>query len=108
MLPSGNDAAIALAEWGGLKLKQYSNSAKAIRPMRHLCVKKFVKKMNQLAEEIGLKSTQWNNPHGLSDKQNKSTAYDMAQLCRKAFKSDLFRKIVATQSYKSTKMTSDS
>jgi D-alanyl-D-alanine carboxypeptidase len=35
-----------------------------------------------------------NNPHGLSDPLNYSTTYDLAKLCTKAFKNQIFRSIV--------------
>jgi len=46
-------------------------------------VQVFVKRMNEKAKELGMNSTQFYNPHGLpgkGDKDNKSSAYDMAIL----------------------------
>ncbi len=42
----------------------------------------FVNLMNQKAKELGLTGTHFSNPHGLHDKNNYSTAYDMAKLSR--------------------------
>ena len=42
----------------------------------------FVAMMNAKAAELGLMGTHFANPHGLHDKENYSTAYDMAKLSR--------------------------
>lgn len=60
LLVSSNDAAAALAEQMGEE--------------------KFVKLMNKKAEEIGMKNTKFANPHGLDNKNNYSTAEDLAFL----------------------------
>jgi len=44
-------------------------------------IKRFVKEMNRLAAKMNLKNTNFNNPHGLSDKANHSTAYELGRLC---------------------------
>jgi D-alanyl-D-alanine carboxypeptidase len=59
IVKSANDVAIAVAE-------KISGSEKA-----------FVKKMNLLAKNIGLKNTNFANPHGLPNKSNLSSAYDI-------------------------------
>jgi len=59
IIKSANDVAIAVAE-------KISGSEKA-----------FVKKMNLLAKEIGLKDTYFANPHGLPNKSNLSSANDI-------------------------------
>lgn len=57
MLPSGNDAAMCLADWAGKVL-----SAKIeIKDT----VKVFVQEMNRVAKQLGLKDTRFGNPHGL-------------------------------------------
>lgn len=60
MLPSGNDAAVALARWGGKILGGDS--------------KDFIAYMNKIAGEIGMKSSSFGNAHGLPHPQNGSTA----------------------------------
>lgn len=83
MLRSGNDAALAIANYVGGS------------------VDKFVSLMNKKAEEIGMKNTTFNNPSGLDeDKGNYSTAYDMAILTSYAMDNPLYRKIVGTKKYK--------
>ena len=83
MLRSGNDAAIAIADYVGGS------------------VNNFVKTMNEKAEKIGMKNTTFNNPSGLDEEDgNYSTAYDMAILTSYAMKNKEYRKIVSTQKYK--------
>lgn len=62
IVQSGNDAALALAE-------AVSGSEAD-----------FVALMNREAERMGMKSTHFSSPHGLSDKDNYSTAYDLSLL----------------------------
>ena len=76
MIPSGNDAAIAIA---------YMISG-GIEP--------FVEKMNQRAAELGLKDTHFVNPHGLHDENHYTTALDMAVIAREAMKNETFRNTV--------------
>jgi len=61
---SANDATVALAEYiGGSE-------------------KKFVERMNAKAKELGMKDTHFVNPHGLPNKNQKSTARDIYILSR--------------------------
>ncbi len=94
MLPSGNDAAVALAEWGGRVLL----SGKA-HPKNKDYQQAFVRHMNSLSSSLELRMTHWANPHGLPNAQNKSTAFDMARLCARAMEDPVFRKVVATRCY---------
>ncbi|KKI93140.1 D-alanyl-D-alanine carboxypeptidase [Bacillus sp. SA1-12] len=83
MLRSGNDAAVAIAEYVGGSLEG------------------FVVMMNQKAEEIGMTNTEFSNPHGLDDHENHfSTAYDMAILTQYAMKNETYRKISDTETHK--------
>ncbi len=79
MLPSANDAAVALAE------SVSSN------------VEDFVDLMNRRADELGMKDTHFCNPHGLQAEEHYTTAYDLALLSREALKNPLFREVVSTQ-----------
>ena len=83
MLPSGNDAAIALGEWGGKQIRKYSSllrrmnmskeeeSEKSSNLINSFTVKRkshlklFVNHMNKLAKHLGLNSTHFVNTHGL-------------------------------------------
>lgn len=83
MLRSGNDAALAIADYVGDG------------------VDNFVKMMNDKAKEIGMKSSTFNNPSGLDDNGgNLSTAYDMAILMSYAMHNDEFKKITSTKVHK--------
>jgi len=78
LVPSGTDAVYALAE--------------------HLgdgSVDEFVGKMNDKAKEMGLKNTHYENPAGIDDPENYSSAGDLARMTREAMKYPEFRKIVA-------------
>jgi D-alanyl-D-alanine carboxypeptidase (penicillin-binding protein 5/6) len=78
MVPSGTDADYALAE--------------------HLgdgSVDQFVGKMNDKAKELGLKNTHFENPAGIDNRNNYSSANDLAKIARAAMKYPEFRKIVA-------------
>lgn len=81
MLKSGNDAAVAIAEYLGGS------------------VDAFALLMNKRAREIGAKNTNFVNPHGLDADGHYTTAYDLALIAREAMKNDTFRKIVSTKTY---------
>ncbi len=68
MLPSGNDAAVAIAE--------------------HVAgsVPEFMEKMNLRADELGARNTYFQNPHGLPDDNHFTTAYDLCVISRTGFK----------------------
>jgi D-alanyl-D-alanine carboxypeptidase (penicillin-binding protein 5/6) len=85
LLPSANDAAVALAE-------RVSGS-----------VESFVPLMNDLAAELGAKNTSFKNPHGLDESGHHSTAADLAVIAREAFQDARFRQIVATRTYELTR-----
>ena len=83
MLRSGNDAALAIADYVG-------NG-----------VDNFVSMMNHKAKEIGMKNSTFNNPSGLDEEAgNFSTAYDMAILTSYAMQLKIYREIVKTKQYK--------
>lgn len=82
MLRSGNDAAVVLAV-GTMGSEE-----------------KFVNKMNEKANEIGMRQTSFQNVHGLDDStENYSTAYDMALLSKYAYQNKIYKKIVGTKKY---------
>lgn len=94
MLPSGNDAATALAEFAGPRFAPDGQSADAMRPAA-----RFVAEMNRAAKELGLKQTHYANPHGLPDNNHLSTASDQVLLAAKAMQNDLFREYVQTRQH---------
>ena len=79
MLPSGNDAAIVLAQ-------NYPSGQTA-----------FVARMNQKAAELKLTNTRFLDPAGYED-ENYTTAFDLVRLASFAFQNPLFRQIVGTKS----------
>ena len=92
MLPSGNDAAVALAEFFGKKLLKKKSTAKT--PM-----KAFVREMNFTAKSIGMEDTFYSNPHGMSTTKNKSNIVDIVKLAIRGMENPLFRRIVSASAY---------
>ncbi len=82
MLPSGNDAAVAIA-------CRIAGSPE-----------KFVELMNEEVENLGLKNTNFANPHGLDEKNHYTSAYDLAIITAEAMKNETFREIVGTKNVK--------
>lgn len=56
----------------------------------------FVKKMNDEAQRMGLKSSNFANPMGFDDPENYSTAYDLALLTLSLYQNPTLREIVGT------------
>lgn len=77
MLPSGNDAAIALAQRaaGGSE-------------------KRFIRYMNEKAEQLGLSCTRFSSPSGIKDEGNHSCAADLAAIARAVMREPRLTKIV--------------
>lgn len=81
MLNSANECAYAIAEHTGGTFED------------------FVDMMNERAALLGCTDTHFNNPHGLTDEQHYTSAYDMALIASEAIKNDLFRQITGTKRY---------
>lgn len=81
MLCSGNDAAVALAEYAGGDIQG------------------FAELMNNKALELGLTNTHYESPHGLDSDGHYTTAYELAVLSDYALKNETFSKIVGTKNY---------
>ena len=64
--------------------------------------KEFVKLMNNKVKELGLKDTKFANGVGLYNKNNYSSAYDMAQILQYALKNKTFKEVFSTRKYKMT------
>lgn len=67
MIPSGNDAALVLADYIG-----------------NGDINKFVEMMNAKARELGCENTHFANPHGLNDPNHYTTVSDMAKIAKYA------------------------
>lgn len=55
--------------------------------------------MNKTARRLGMKSTNYANPHGLADKANHSSALELAFLANYCMKNETFSKIVNTKTF---------
>ena len=84
MLCSGNDAAVALAEYASGN------------------VENFAKMMNNKAKELNLVNTNFETPHGLDSENHYTTAYELAILTNYALNNSTFAKIVGTKYYNIT------
>ncbi|MFF1973746.1 D-alanyl-D-alanine carboxypeptidase family protein [Streptomyces sp. NPDC058204] len=93
MLPSGCDAAYALADKFG------AGSTRAAR------VKSFIGKMNSTAKSLGMKHTRFDSFDGISRGANASTPRDLTLLARSAMKNSTFRAVVKAKSYTATTVT---
>lgn len=97
MLPSGNDAAYAIAESCGEKLLERDGADLARRGDVESCIQRFVDEMNWKASEIGLVDSLFANPCGLDDEgfegDHVSSARDVAQMTKAAYASDAIREI---------------
>lgn len=74
-LPSGNDAAMAIARGVGISMGAPDGEA---------ALQLFIDLMNQTARELQLHDTHFMNPHGLDQEGHYSTPYDIALLLRAA------------------------
>jgi len=81
LLPSGNDAAIQIAE-------QVAGN-----------VDDFVRLMNEKVDEMDLNDTHFANPHGLDEPGHYTSAYDIALLGRQLLNDPDLAFIVSTRSY---------
>ena len=81
MLPSGNDAALAVG-------RAVSGSDAG-----------FVWEMNTLVAKLGLRDTRFANPHGLSSNNHYTSAYDLAALARYAMSVEGFAPLSTTRSW---------
>ena len=79
LLESANDAAVALAIISAGSIEN------------------FAKKCNEKAAELGLKNSNFTNPHGLYDENHYTTAYDLAIITAHALKIPAIREIVSAK-----------
>ncbi len=81
MLCSGNDAAIALAEYIGGSADEFADL------------------MNKKAKELGLENTSFVTPHGLDADNHYTTAFELAKITDYALNIKEFKSIVGTKNY---------
>ena len=97
MLPSGNDAAYAIAEYCG---EQMQNDSKINKPkVKADNVNYFVKQMNYICKKLGFKNTRFLNPHGLSHLANQSTAIEIGKLAGMLIKKPLTMLVAGQAKY---------
>ncbi len=93
MLPSGCDAAYALADTYG------TGTTRAAR------VKSFIAKMNAKAKTLGMTNTHFDSFDGIGSGANYSTAKDLTKLASNSLKNANFRAVVKTKSYTAKTVT---
>lgn len=91
LLPSGNDASVALAEHFGSRLAGRAEPADAAAAHDL-----FIERMNAAAAELGMTATHFANPHGLSVEGHVASVSDLLRLARAALALPLFEQIVNT------------
>lgn len=85
LLPSGGDAAYALAAAGGYALGGKDISAEK-------AVELFIDEMNRYAKKLGMTGSNFASPDGFYDPQNYSTVEDMTLLTLAAAKNEIIMK----------------
>ncbi len=90
LLPSGNDAAVAMAEHFGPRFPAGAAGDED-------AVKRFVAEMNRRAKSLHLAETNFLDPNGLT--RNMSSARDLAALTSLALKNPQFREYVKTRTH---------
>lgn len=104
LLPSGNDAAVALAEHFGARVATQLVASEAApgaqtsppdtEPDSLLL---FVKEMNNAAQSLNMQDTIYRNPHGLTEEGHRSTAADLIRLTHAALQLPRFRNYIGTR-----------
>lgn len=84
LMYSGNDAAVAIAEYVSGSVEEFSTL------------------MNEKAASLGATNSHFVNPHGLSDEEHYTTAYDLYLIFKEAIKYDKFVEIINTDSWTTT------
>lgn len=84
LMYSANDAAMLIAEGIGGSVEH------------------FVEMMNEEARRLGATNTNFANPHGLTDANHYTTAYDLYLIFNEAVKYDTFNEIIQMSSYQTT------
>ncbi len=95
MLPSGNDAAVALAEHFGSRLADIGSPGSS--PSQQDSLDAFVEVMNRMAVELGMSNTTYRNPNGLTEDGHQSTAADVLKLATAAMALPAFRDYANTR-----------
>lgn len=97
LLPSGNDAAVALAEHFGPRFEPPGEDAAIVDPLL-----RFVAEMNRTAAKLGMRNTTYANPHGLSEATQHSTVRDLVLLSHAAWQLPALRGYTGTRQHATT------
>lgn len=84
LMYSGNDAGVVIAEYISGSVEEFANL------------------MNETAKSLGATNSNFVNPHGLSDENHYTTAYDLYLIFNAAMKYDEFIEIITTDSWTTT------
>lgn len=90
LLPSGNDAAYAIAVQVGRIIENNPDLD------RYAAVSTFLKEMNAKAKKLGCENTHFSNPDGYHDSDHYTTAKDMLYIARAAIQNNTIKTIVST------------
>lgn len=102
LLPSGNDAALVLADFFGNVLMSKEGVGappKSFAFDENLPVRHFLKEMNIIAKKIGMNLSVFDSPHGLANSVNVSTANEQAILAYHCMQNSVFCEVVKTPFY---------
>lgn len=87
LIPSGNDAAYAVAAYvGRVSLANQNIDEKT-------AVSEFIRLMNKKTTQLGLKNTHFKNPDGYDTNGQYTTAYDLGMIAMEALKNNTIRNI---------------
>ncbi len=98
MLPSGNDAATALAEHFGPRMASEGRQAPGNSPP----ATGFIAEMNRQAALLNMTDTHYENPHGLTATGHQASARDLVKLAHAAMQNPLYRQYVNTRQHGTT------
>ncbi|MHC4402343.1 MAG: serine hydrolase [Planctomycetota bacterium] len=92
LLPSGNDASVALAEHFGGRFGPPEDHSDEQDPLA-----RFVAEMNRAAATLGMNKTSYRNPHGLTAEGHSTSARDLLELAHAALRLPRFGEYVGTR-----------
>jgi len=123
LLPSGNDASVALAEHFGSRFEpegsgfRVQGSGAKVSPSPSLPLspspplasspaRLFIAEMNRRAAQLEMADTHYENPHGLPARGHQSSCRDLVKLAHAAMQNPFFRQYVSTRQH-GTKVTGE-
>lgn len=115
MLPSGNDAATAIAEHFGPRMTPPTQTSSPLTetpiapgaPSTQDPLHLFVQAMNAQAIQLGMHNTTFHNPHGLPHPEHRSSCKDLFLLANAVISHPLLREVVSTRRYNCTVQSKD-